>query len=437
LSDFPFQPIKKVSDLIYYDEPILSHYTTAESKNLFLYLIDITDEFSRWLTFGVTEKNLFHYLKGKISLRNLILSSDNEFIYIVNTDDSFKFSNTEQFKPKDTEKHFLPNEDSFLEIDTTEHPDYRKLDRLYKDDFYAESLAKSTYYLKIEPSTDKHAGFVSLNQISSFINLINKSYAGYSEVNFTKKFHQKYTDEKVLNRTLNAIKKPIELLTTSAKAASFEIGLAIDKTMVNSAIEDPALQQWAKEIFMDYKTNVIELDYDDDNTVKRINETYTENQRQKIYKPFFDLINNKEMKVSSGEKGNKLKHFKSVKEERIDKILPKMIEDQPKQFELVKYVVKQEKGKATRHLTERNTLFSETENEELVKFEPFDYSEISNGESIFKKLEFRINLEGELHILSINFAGKDINVSDLDYKNAKQKLINKILLDNPKYLKNK
>jgi len=428
LSDFPFLLDKKISDLVFIDEPILSHYITEDKRHLFFYLIDLSEEFNKWLVFEVSEQNLFYYIKGRISLRDLILNPDNDFVYTVNSDDNFLLSDAEMLKPDSIEPQFLPTENSFNAIEINKIPYYLQLELEYSNEFYQKNLEDSTYFLKIETINNDRKKLVTLNQLSNFVNLFLKSYTSYSEVEFKKNFTSRYGDQSILDKTFNKIKKPTELIMTSAKAASFEIGLAIDKTMLGGEISDRELKRWGKNIFSNYRANVIEIDYENEEILEDINEKYDYDQRQKIYKPFFDLINNNETQVSFGEKRDILKPIKSVKKDKVERILPRIETEETKGFEIVKYVVKQEIGKKTTRLTDENTLFSEKETEDKVKFDPSDYMNLNEEiKKFLENIEFSIKMEGKMHTLFLTFKKLRIEVSDLDYKVAKVKLITRIM----------
>ena len=45
--------LTKVSDLIYFDGPFLSHYVHKSGDNYLSYWVDCDDEFQRWLVFRV------------------------------------------------------------------------------------------------------------------------------------------------------------------------------------------------------------------------------------------------------------------------------------------------------------------------------------------------------------------------------------------------
>lgn len=428
LSDFPFLIDKKVSDLVFVDEPILSHFITNDKKNLFFYLIDLTDEYNHWLVFEVLEENLYSYIKGEYSLRDLILNSDNDFVYTVKSDDNFILSDPEMIKPESIEQKFLPSESSFNSIEVNKVPFYLELELKYSNEFYKKSLEKSAYFLKIDSVNKESKRLVTLNQLSNFVSLFLKSYTNYSEVEFKNIFKSKYTDQTILDKAYSKIKKPTELYMTAAKAASFEIGLAIDKIMLGGEITDLELKRWAKNIFSNYRENVIELDYEDEEIVEAINKKYDYSQRQKIYKPFFDLINNNELQVSFGEKKEFLRPIGSVKKDKVERILPRIELEETKGFEIVKYVVKQEIGKQTIRLTDENTLFCEKETEDRVRFDSSDYIKFNDAiQKFLEGIEFYIKMEGKMHILYLTHKKLQIEVGDLDYKEAKGKLISRLI----------
>lgn len=79
--------LTKVSDLIYYDGPFLSHYVHKSGENYLSYWVDCDDKFQRWLVFKVGLTSLQQYVDKRLSLLNLIRQLDDGFVYLVDVDE--------------------------------------------------------------------------------------------------------------------------------------------------------------------------------------------------------------------------------------------------------------------------------------------------------------------------------------------------------------
>lgn len=83
IEQLPFSNLEWVADLLYYEGPILTHVQSETGQNYFSYWVDVEDNLYRWVMFRVSNYNLKCYLAGKISLRELMLSTSNELVYII------------------------------------------------------------------------------------------------------------------------------------------------------------------------------------------------------------------------------------------------------------------------------------------------------------------------------------------------------------------
>jgi hypothetical protein len=65
LVDFDFSHLTKVTDLIYFDGPLLSHYIDNSGENYIFYWIDVNSTFNRWLFFRVDLNLLQDFVNKK------------------------------------------------------------------------------------------------------------------------------------------------------------------------------------------------------------------------------------------------------------------------------------------------------------------------------------------------------------------------------------
>lgn len=89
LLEFPLRNLRKITDLIYFDGPLLSHFKDENNDSYFFYWCDVDENYNRWLVFRVG--NVDNYLTGKISLRELIQTATD--IYSVDIDNDLQYYN--------------------------------------------------------------------------------------------------------------------------------------------------------------------------------------------------------------------------------------------------------------------------------------------------------------------------------------------------------
>lgn len=81
--EFHLTEYAKVSDLIYYDGPLLSHFVNADGDNYLFLWVDTDDVVNRWIVLRVSLLSIQKYTKKKITLLELLhLSLDRTILFI-------------------------------------------------------------------------------------------------------------------------------------------------------------------------------------------------------------------------------------------------------------------------------------------------------------------------------------------------------------------
>ena len=107
----------KISDLIYYDGPLLSHYQSATGEDYLFYWVDTDDQYNRWLLFNISIVKLQDYLNGKITLFDLITSIDSGLVYKVDIDEEIQYKNFEILYLNELPNSYLPTQKSFYSFE--------------------------------------------------------------------------------------------------------------------------------------------------------------------------------------------------------------------------------------------------------------------------------------------------------------------------------
>lgn len=110
-----FSDLVKMSDLIFFDGPLLSHYVHKSGTNYLSYWVDCDDENERWLVFNVGLTYLQRYVNGEISLLNLLKGIDNGLINVVDVNTDGDIINNKLVEISDLPESYLPDEDSLFD----------------------------------------------------------------------------------------------------------------------------------------------------------------------------------------------------------------------------------------------------------------------------------------------------------------------------------
>lgn len=92
---FDFNKITKISDLIYFDGPLLSHYIYDAGDNFLFYWLDADREFNRWMIVRTSEEAIRKYVGKDIPLIQLIRNSPDNFVRLVDVDSDFEYHNSQ------------------------------------------------------------------------------------------------------------------------------------------------------------------------------------------------------------------------------------------------------------------------------------------------------------------------------------------------------
>ena len=63
INQSPFGILRKISDLISFEGPILSHFQDDKQNDFLFYWVDYEQSFNKWLVFEVKKEYIYSYLK--------------------------------------------------------------------------------------------------------------------------------------------------------------------------------------------------------------------------------------------------------------------------------------------------------------------------------------------------------------------------------------
>ena len=125
--EYDFSNFKKIADLIYLDGPFLSHYVSSKGDDYLFYWVDSDDKDNRWLVLRVSLANLHKYIGKEISLRELIESPNDGYLYSVDVDNDICYHNVKLVQPSALPEDYLPETDSYYAFEPVPAEDASEL----------------------------------------------------------------------------------------------------------------------------------------------------------------------------------------------------------------------------------------------------------------------------------------------------------------------
>lgn len=129
--DLEFSKYIKVSDLIYFDGPLLSHFISPNGDNYLFYWCDVDDLYNRWIIVRVDISILQKYIEKKISLKNIILSPLDGFVYVADIDDDINYQSVQILLSKELPDEYIPSDNSFFNFEIHEDMSLMGLSQKY------------------------------------------------------------------------------------------------------------------------------------------------------------------------------------------------------------------------------------------------------------------------------------------------------------------
>lgn len=171
-SDWKLDTVQ-VSDLIYYDGPLLSHRQDRDGNNYLYYWCDVDEECNRWLVIPTASEQIEQYLAGKKTLRSLITHPKDEVAYIIDIDDEGNYHNVKAIAISDLPEDYLPDSDAYHD------PSLAMLDE--EDGEEAIAAPEPEQEAIAAPSYSRSAAAIHKwfrkSALSMFVELGNDSYA--------------------------------------------------------------------------------------------------------------------------------------------------------------------------------------------------------------------------------------------------------------------
>lgn len=410
INNLPIKGLKKISDLQYYDGPILSHFIDERENNYLYYWVDFNTDCNRWLVWKISINQLYSYIHNKMSLLDILQAPNKDFVYSVDIDRELNYTAVWAIELDQIPSDYLPDYDSFFE-DTI--PDcYTNYAQFESKNIYLEKLREYSINFKLMPSTPKYGTTISTTEAANFLSNLSNSFLHFIEYSFFDEFKTSFTDLATLYKQLKQIQKDLIPRISNLEYSSFKVSIATDYLQRNAS--ESRYDDWKKLIFSQYKSSVIDIDYSSINVINHIVSNYNEEDRKKIFAPFIKIIDNDDYNLEVTDNKNSYKRtYSSLKKEYKSALFPKLNQEDIEidNKKLVNVVIEIDKNQDISKISKKaindGLLFSqdlESTNLNLENFQNKDYIV-----KLKKPIPFSIKLTNkEYHFenLELNISGK-------------------------------
>ncbi|MFT4525175.1 MAG: hypothetical protein ACI85F_001328 [Bacteroidia bacterium] len=376
---FDFRGFEKIEDILFLDEPILTHLTRF-GKHYFQYLVETKEGSDIFLIIEVLEQEIHQYLTHRVSLHQLI-TEHTGFLYLIEQDFEGVVIGQDIILAHLLSEDYLPAVDSFLDYEPSKDSYYFSFIEEFESKAYLHLLREDAFYMKFAPTNGKYSTTIGLSELANeLLSNLTVSYANFLKADFFQSFKTIQTDVGKLKKAFKSLEPYLDYRMVDLNYSSFEVGLAVDKVM-KGTIQDKRFRKWAEDVGYRYKDLVLGEDYSD-STVEEIVSTYDEEDRRKIFEPIFKITQSPNYSLQI--KNNKKNSYKTVRPRKssvIPKIIPPkkdVIKDDDSGFEIIQVTaVRKKDSNSTTIKLGSNTLFDSYESTEHIltkkEFQKFGY----------------------------------------------------------------
>jgi hypothetical protein len=312
----PFKGLKKITDLIYYEGPVLSHFIDEFDKIILFYWIDYNSEYNRWLVFQITEEQLYKYLLRGISLLNLFGKPVNDIFYTIEIADTLEYKNVVQIIKGNLPSVYIPESNSYFNFKIPAV--YNKV-KAYEESAVRELFKSQAVYLKAKPKSTLSHGLVSAVDGGNLLLAFGNSFNALVEVSVKNAFiERKIVSKKRIKNATDIFLKDFQQNIVISEAASFAIAITPNDFVQTK--ESFLNREWKQSLFEKFKNEVIAIDIKTSSEIDAIINNYSrEDGIADIYKPIIELYNNDNISINITDK--------NFKEQRVLRRIPENVAD--------------------------------------------------------------------------------------------------------------
>lgn len=350
----------KFADLVYYDGPLLSHYTNrSRTKHYLFHWLDNDTERNRWLVMEVNLSHLFDYLSDTRTLLDICQQEYNNKLIVAETNPTGAFTSGLLVPITELNPDYLPESDSYFEASLVMEmmPNYVTLfqtaQQSVKHAEYLEKMRSKAVRFRLEPIGEAYGTTLGATDIGSFLQKITRSFRSYLEVCLPSLFSNRFVADdlaKMMNKLLETSSDPRAVF---ANHGSFEIELAVDVLHLTGIDND--IITWQRQALQEYKRDVFDFDFANAEQLPHSLAEATNEQLRAIYQPVVLIANNSNYNVKARTAvAENYKILKPVSRQNAHKVAPpkaRELTDEQLDTELTNVLFELQRGQDPRTLT--------------------------------------------------------------------------------------
>ena len=116
IESLPFGKLVLFKEILSFQyEPLLLHYTDEFGNDVISYWVDLDENYSRWLLGKITKNELFMYLSGNKSLRELFANISSDYLFLVDygLENESSIKSVKLITPRSIPDKYYPKENSY------------------------------------------------------------------------------------------------------------------------------------------------------------------------------------------------------------------------------------------------------------------------------------------------------------------------------------
>ena len=186
LDSFPIKGFTKVADLIYFDGPLLVHYTNNKGHHYLYHWVDSNEAVNRWLIYRVTQQNLLNYVRGLEEFKSILETTISEWILVTDVNDEGENISMQIIALEDLPEDYIPAEHTYYEMPLPEYyetwTNKPVLSATESQRGHYQVLQERAIYTNLKPSGDKHGSSPEVPQMVDYLKNMNTSFVEYAHV---------------------------------------------------------------------------------------------------------------------------------------------------------------------------------------------------------------------------------------------------------------
>ena len=202
----------------------------------------------------------------------------------------------------------------------------------YEDNSYLDYLRNTAIHLRVQAKSPAHSKAVFVKNAVDFLQSISNSFSNFVDVNFRKAFDQDHFGEDY-SKVLKQIISKTQLLVVDQRFKSFGVSISSDTSIMQNQYSQE-INSWRKQLFDQYKDEVLYIDYESLGVAEAISEKYDENERNLIYKSFISTFKEKstyKVSITNSHYSETIKEYKPVSKPINNIFLPKLVQEEAKE----------------------------------------------------------------------------------------------------------